>query len=359
MEENLRAVEQFVASLSAAVLIGTVSLMLLKTRNVWLETQTARYAEKHKHYFDYIAAHLDDDSPLAVPSGELKRLELQVVEQKLFAWMEQIQGEHRAKLTDLCRRLGLTERNLGKLRSGVRSDQVDAAYKLGVLRCKESVPELLTLLAKEKDDSSLFVIARAIVKCAADISELRSMLRLLVEQRKGVHELIADMLHEAQVDYMPLLLEFMHAEDEELVKIALIALRGQNGPEVKEALAQYAKEGGKDVRKKAVQAWTQQGTGMPPEQIAALLQDDDWEIRAETAKAAGALGSPDCVALLKESVRDEHWQVRYYSALSLAKLNEEGFQALFEVAVSGDDRQSADTAQAVLHEFFWKGEQHA
>jgi hypothetical protein len=232
MDENLSALEHLVEILSVFILFGTASLFIMKARNIWLEKRTARYALKHQDYFSYIAAHLDEDTPLGVPYGPLKPLELKVIQEKLFAWIEQIQGEHRTKLTDLCRRLGLVELNQAKLRSGVHWDQVDAAYNLGVMRCKESVPELLNLLAKEKHDSSRFVIARAIAKCARDVSDLRSMVHLLVEHRRNVYELIADILLDSSVDYTPLLLEFLTEKDEELVKIALTALRGQTNPQV-------------------------------------------------------------------------------------------------------------------------------
>ncbi len=65
-----------------------------------------------------------------------------------------------------------------------RGARIAAAYRLGVMRTEETVPELLKLLDKEKFGSSLFVIARSVAKSAAVIPHLKEMVNILAKHRK-------------------------------------------------------------------------------------------------------------------------------------------------------------------------------
>lgn len=230
MSDHLSIVVNIAYAISALILVGFAVLFVMRLRTVRADRRRSKYLAKHRDYFSYLAAHLDGDAELGVPYGSLKPAELEVIRDKLFEWIEQIRGQDRAKLTDLCRRLGIVERELARLDSSAYWNKMDAVHHLGIMRCAEAVPRLFKLLEEEPYGSSLFVIARSIARCARDLSELRRMVLQLVKHRKGCHQLIADILADSSLDYTPLLTEFLREGDEDLVNIALLALRQYENP---------------------------------------------------------------------------------------------------------------------------------
>jgi hypothetical protein len=227
MQGNLSAIVFLTEIVSILILSGAVGLILLKLRNLRIERLSTKYTQKHQEYFDYIVANLEDDLPFNIPYGTIQPLEMKIIQQKLFAWMGQIRGEQRAKIVDLCHQLGFVDRENARLHSKLRWIQIDAAYNLGVMRYPYSNPKLLELLAGEKFGSPLFIISRAIARCARDVSEIRSMMQLIVEHQKSCSELMADILLDVNIDYSSLLLEWLQSEEQENVKIALLCLHGQ------------------------------------------------------------------------------------------------------------------------------------
>lgn len=78
------------------------------------------------------------------------------------------------------------------------------------------------------------------------------------------------------------------------------------------------------------------------------LQDDDWRVRAVSARNAH-LCSDEVIGLLRDSLRDENYFVRINSALSLSKLGEKGLAAL-EDAIHSSDRFTGDVSRYILKE---------
>lgn len=67
-----------------------------------------------------------------------------------------------------------------------------------------------------------------------------------------------------------------------------------------------------------------------------LLNDDDWRVRAQAARALGALRVTSAAAPLAAAVRDRAWWVRYRAALALAQIGGEARERLLEVSRGGD-----------------------
>jgi len=77
-----------------------------------------------------------------------------------------------------------------------------------------------------------------------------------------------------------------------------------------------------------------------------MMRDSDWRVRAQAARALGAVGANDAVAELSNGLADRSWWVRFRSALALAQLGEAGRRAL-RVARERPDRFAADMASMV------------
>ena len=156
-----------------------------------------------------------------VPPVRLKPHERRFIQQKLIEWIERFNGAHREKFMKLCEEMGLVRHELNRLRSPLQGVRIEAVYHLGAMRSIEAVPSLMKMLQAHKYDPAVFIIARSIAKCATQIEHLREMVLLLVRYRKNVCQLAADILQETELDYTPLLTEFLSDEDGDIVRIAL------------------------------------------------------------------------------------------------------------------------------------------
>jgi HEAT repeat protein len=85
--------------------------------------------------------------------------------------------------------------------------------------------------------------------------------------------------------------------------------------------------------------------------------DETWSVRAQAAKALGAIGAAEAIEPLERCLSDRAWWVRANAARALRELGEPGIAALHR-AVDHEDRYAADRAreQLALHEV---AEQHA
>jgi hypothetical protein len=236
MVGNMIGIIHFTEILSVIILLGASGLILLKLWNLQVERQSLRYALKHQEYFDYVAANLDDDQPLNRPFGSLRPLERKIIRDKLFAWMRQIRGVQRARLTELCRHLGFETEQIKRLHSRFRWVQVDAAYHLGVMRSKEACPLLLELQQDETFGAPLFIIARAVARSARHIDDIRQMVQLIIEHQKACSELVADILQEVNLDFSALIMEWLQSGEEDYVKIGRLCLNGRTSLQVDKAI---------------------------------------------------------------------------------------------------------------------------
>jgi hypothetical protein len=317
---NIAAIVHITKILSIIILCGAVGLIILKLRNLRLEKLMLQYSLKHQEYLDYVAANLDDQLPLNPPYGRLSPLERKIIRQKLFAWMRQIRGEQRMRIAELCQQMGFVEEEKARLNSRFRWIQVDAAHNLGVMRSKDACQLLINLQADETFGATLFILTRAIARCARNIDDIRDMVQIVVMHGKACSELMADILVEVTIDYSSLLKEWLQSEEEDHVHIALLCLHGQPELNVEEHLVKLSQSNHKEIRIKAVKVWLGQ-SGLPTSaSIIAFLGHSDWEIRAQAAKAAGTSGSSLFLEPLRNTVQDNFWWVRYYSARSLMRI---------------------------------------
>jgi hypothetical protein len=330
---NIAIIVHITKILSIIILCGAGGLIILKLRNLRLEKLVLQYRLKHQEYLEYVAANLDDPLPLNPPFATLRRLERKVIHQKLFAWMRQIRGEQHTRIVELCQKMGFVEEEKSRLSSRFRFIQVDAAHNLGVMRNKDACQLLLNLQAEEAFGSTLFILTRAIARCARNIDDIRQMVQIVVEHRKACSELMADILVEVKIDYSALLGEWLQSEETDHVHIALLCLYGQPKLNVEEHLVKLFQSNQKEIRIQAVKVWLGQNSLPSPATIIEFLGHSDWEIRAQAAKAAGTSGSSLLLEPLRNTVQDNFWWVRYYSARSLMRIEGSKVQPLQEVII--------------------------
>lgn len=357
MQTPLAMAIVFLYALCGLTVLGLIVLFALKLRNISVENATRRCLEKYRDYFVYLQAHGEEEERLQMPHGELTKKEKQIIQKKLFELMERFTGIHRKKLMMLCEDMGLVELDIQRLNGWWKWTRVDAAYNLGIMRAKRAVPNLMTLLQKNANDTSVFIIARAIAKCARNTEDLREMTCHVVSAKKNVHQLIVDIISESQVDTAPLFAQLLQESDAELVKIGLIGYAVHAQPEMEPTLSRLVQSPDKEVRIKAVKLMCRDVRYLNEQTISHFLNHEDWEIRAMMAKAIGSLQLSPYIPALKHAVGDASWWVRHHGARSLAQLEVDGFAALCEILREERSGEKSEMAHQVIQEALEKDKQ--
>ncbi|MCK6077420.1 HEAT repeat domain-containing protein [Paenibacillus silvae] len=358
MFQSLALAYWFLMVCIALVTVGVIILFAMKMSHNGKQRKMALYEMKQRDYFTYLQTALTENSPLKLPPGKLAPLERRVIQDKLIEWIDQFKGEYRERLIELCREAGFVEhdlKELGRLRYG---RQIDAAYRLGGMRCPEAVPGLMELLRDEKPGPMAIMIGRSIARCTTRHGELKDMLALLLTKGKSIHHLAADILLEANLDTSRVLLELLEDRNPDFVKVGLVAMWGQAVPEVMPALDRLVGAEHQDVRAEAVKLYLSASPALRDETILKLIQDPDPEVRAEVVQALGSKHASGSIPLLRKALRDADWRVRYNSAESLGKLGEPGFEALCQAAVQGTGAEREIAMQQIESTMQQSGADH-
>ncbi|NMO94583.1 HEAT repeat domain-containing protein [Paenibacillus lemnae] len=334
MFSNIALAYVFIYVCIGLIAAGIILLFHMKIKHNAEQKQMEAYREKHRDYFVYIQSHLYDDVELKLPPGPLKKLERRVIEDKLIDWIEQFKGESRTKLVSLCKQSGFVAAEMKLLESLFAGRRIEAAYRLGGMRAEEAVPALEELMDSSSYGPQSIIFARAIAKSADRPDQIRMMLTKLLASGKPIHHLAADILLETRLDSAALLHKLLEDSDPGLVKVALVAMWGQAVPAAVPALDRLVGSEQKDVRAEAVKLYLASNPVMKDDTIAQLMKDEEWEVRAATAKALGRLHAAGSIPLLTAGLHDENWHVRHSSAESLSRLGEQGFEQLCQAALS-------------------------
>jgi hypothetical protein len=336
--------------LGLLIMVMLVILFTLRARSLSLDQQTAACLLQHQEYFQYLSINMDSPEALLPPPGKLTINELKAIQQKLLEWIEVLEGSHRDKLSELCEQMGLVELNRNRLHSHIHWERIDAVYHLGVMRAKTCTSELLSLLERETDESTAFVIGRAAAKCAQQPGELRKLILRLVKHHPQSQHLIMDIIGSSTLDPIPVFLEMLLTQEEDLIIIALVGLSGRNVPEAIPYLNSLVQSEHKEVRVKASKLLLQYTHLLLPDQLLAFMQHSDWEIRVAAVKVAGQQPVGDFTDMLKHAMLDSEWWVRHHAIASLSNLGMNGFQAMCEAAMAADEELHRDMAIAAIHE---------
>jgi HEAT repeat protein len=78
-----------------------------------------------------------------------------------------------------------------------------------------------------------------------------------------------------------------------------------------------------------------------------LLVDEDWRVRAQAARALGALNATASIGPLGVALHDDAWWVRFRAGLSLAQLGEPGRRILRAAREDGNDQFARDMATMI------------
>ncbi len=227
-----------------------------------------------------------------------------------------------------------------------------AATLLGYAGNRECLPLLLKALNHEMLDVRL-AAARALAQLkAGDCAEpiLRSLALPGNLPQQCVAEILCEM-GEAAVDPMLGFLRKNHGEEETAAIAAVIRALGllkadKAAPEIIALLEHPDSE----VRLNSARTLGHIGSPMAINPLLKRLRDPVWEVRSAAVKALGYLGYPMAIPSVQTALQDAAWWVRYNAAEALFRMGGAGVSALKEALSTSPDRFARDMSRQILEE---------
>jgi len=309
-----------------------------------------RFELKIKDYLTYILVHIEGKEPLNVPPFSLNKAEQEAMQERLNDMIENFTGTARDKCMDLCNRLGLVQYHLDRMKKGAYSVKIDAAYHLGCMRVREAVPALLKLLQSHKRNSSLFVIARSIAKCARDERDVKEMVRIVLRHNKGFYDLLVDMIKEADIDHGALFAECIQRESHEFIHIGLCGLKDYTEPTVASAAYRLIDSPDGTIQSKAVEIYLKSVHFIPRNVVQKLLRNPMEEVRVLALQAIADLKLVTYIDVMRNALLDESMRVSEASANGLLLLGEAGIAELCGAAAEARRSEQGEYLHMLIEE---------
>jgi HEAT repeat protein len=246
---------------------------------------------------------------------------------------------------DACRQADVVDGLLRRLRADDPVERGRAALILGYLRLDESVVPLAALL-DDPDGDARHAAARALGRVASEPAAWE-LIRGLHRGAMAPERILEQVGHPWAVD--ALLAAYHIAEFASVRAILAEALGLAGDPRAGAALAGILPFGSEEERVRCCRALGRAKQPATAPLVAAALDDEAWPVRAQAARALGAIGVFDrsLVARLADGLRDPAWWVRANCAEALLAAGPDGRAAL-EVALASEDRFARERAQEAL-----------
>ncbi|WP_391574806.1 HEAT repeat domain-containing protein [Cohnella sp.] len=347
---NIEVAIQFLYVLLILNLVFALAVYALKIKSVSKARTERRFEVKIKDYLTYIQLNIEGTEPLNAPPFALSKMEREALQERLNEMIENFTGAPREKCMELCVRLGLAQNHLNRLSKGAYSAKIDAAYHLGCMRVREAVPALLKLLRTHKRNSSLFVVARSIAKCARDEQDVKEMVQILLKHNKGFYELLVDMIKEADIDHRALFAEFLQRDTHEFIRIGLCGLKEYTEPTAASAVYRLLDSPDSTIQYKAVEIYLKSVHFIPRNVVQKLLRHPLDEVRVLAAQAIADLKLFPYIDVMRGALLDESKRVSAASANGLLLLGEEGAAQLCEVAAEARGSEQGEFLRTLIEE---------
>ncbi|RXZ82079.1 hypothetical protein EBB07_12165 [Paenibacillaceae bacterium] len=307
-----------------------------------------RFEGKIKDYFTYVLVNAEGKEPLNAPPFSMTKVEQEVMQERLNDMIENFTGTPREKCMALCKRLGLVQYHLDRLKKGSHAVKIDAAYHLGCMRVQEAVPALLKLLQTHKLNSYLFVIARSIAKCARDEQDVKDMVQILLRHNKGFYDLLVDIIKEADINHGALFAKFIKRENNAFIQIGLGGLKDYTEPTVASAVYRLIDSTDSTIQYKAVEIYLKSVHFIPRNVVQKLLRHPLDEVRVLTVQAIADLQMVTYIDVMRNALLDESKRVSDASAKGLLLLGEEGIAALCSVTAEAKGSEHGEYLQMLI-----------
>jgi HEAT repeat protein len=252
---------------------------------------------------------------------------------------------YRHGFQDSVRAAGIVEGLLARLEADDPVERARAALVLGYLGLPESVTPLARLL-DDRDGDARHAAARALGRVASEAAAWE-LIRGLHRGSLAPERILEQVGHPWAVD--ALLAAYHIAEFASVRAILAEALGLAGDPRAGAALAGILPFGSEEERVRCCRALGRAAQPATAPLVAAALHDEAWPVRAQAARALGAIGVFDhgVVMRLADGLGDPAWWVRANCAEALVAAGPAGRAAL-EAALVSEDRFARERAREAL-----------
>jgi len=227
-----------------------------------------------------------------------------------------------------------------------------AITQLGFTGNRECIPLLLQALYDEMLDVRL-AAARALAQLGAG-EAVEPILRSLALPGNLPQQSTAEILYEMGQVAVAHLLVFMRKyhrmEDATALAIAVRALGLLKADNAAPEIITLLSHPNAEVRLNSARTLGHIGSPIVIKPLLHRLQDPVWEVRSITVKALGYLGYPVAIPAIHKALEDTAWWVRYNAAEALFRLGETGISLLKHAMVVHPDRFARDISRQILEE---------
>lgn len=347
---NIEVAIRFLYALILMNVVFAALVYAIKIKNLIRARTERRFEAKIKDYLTYVLIHIEGTEPLNAPPFSLNKVEREALQERLNEMIENFTGAPRDKCIELCKRMGLVQHHLDRLDKGSYSVKIDAAYHLGGMRVREAVPALLKLLRTHKRNSSLFVIARSIAKCARDERDVKEMVQILLRHNKGFYDLLVDIIKEADIDHGALFAEFIQRDSYEFIQIGLCGLKEYTEPTVASAVYRLLDSPDRAIQYKAVEIYLKSVHFIPRNVVQRLLRHSMDEVRVLAVQAIVDLKLVPYIDVMRSALTDASKRVSAASANGLLLFGEEGAAQLCGAAAEAGGSEQGEYLRTLIEE---------
>lgn len=350
MYNNLDRAVQLLYIIIALNLAFMVILYAIKLRGINNRKLHDRFQAKFKDYLTYIQVNIHGADPLKAPPWTMNQVEKETMLARLSDMIECFSGEQRKKLIRLCEDLGFVQHYLARLNHGSNRVKLDAAYHLGCMRVKEAAPALLEMLKDHPLNSALFIVARALAKCARDGRDIRTMVELLLQHDKNFYELIVSIITDSEQETASLYTEYVNSPHPVYIRIGLIGLSDCIGPAAASAVYRLIDSEHEDIQIKAVEVYLKSPRLLPIHIAEKLLSHTNFDIRRLVIDALSGIKNPAYVELMKGGLMDSEHRVVHMCVKGLLRMGEDGMAVLCERAAATQGTERGQFLQQLIDE---------
>lgn len=279
---------------------------------------------------------------------QLRELPLIVVADAGFEFLALVRGEERARIERVLSEIGIDDVLRRQLWAGNRSTRIYSAERLAAFASPKTEQALIKALG---DRSRQVRIAAAISLGELQrLPPLREVLRKIGYRGQRSRRMI-DVFRAAGAERAGELREVaVDRNTYPLLRASAISAIGQTGDYGQIGfLQECAMDRNGDIAAAAINALGDLAHPSSEPAILAGLDNPDWRVRSEAARAAGSIGLRNAAGKLSALMEDEQWTVRYWAASSLKNIGREGVEMLQAIA-EGVSSRSQRTASMVLAE---------
>lgn len=230
---------------------------------------------------------------------------------------------------------------LGILQKSNLWNRIDAAQKLGLLRCKRAEPYIIKALNdKSKEMRNVAITSLGLIGAEDSIAHLVEYLKLTVQHKEEasfrlVKSALIGGFGEASLPYLigeaknPSWQIRSHVIDTiaEIgdVRFSSILLEALNDPEP-------------EVRAKAAKGVGKTRDSTASRRLIELSDDRDWVVRLHSLRALGEIGSVEGIDAVKNRLSDPNWHIRQEASRALLRIGDAAVPSLTTMVRQDQDR---------------------